>query len=521
MFNPINIEIFNNLFSSICEEMGAVLRRSSFSTNIKERKDFSCALFDKQGDMVAQAEHLPVHLASMSLSVKEAITNIKMSDGDTVILNDPFKGGTHLPDVTMVTPFFMKNKKKPIFFVANRAHHADFGGLSPGSICNASEIYQEGLRIPPVTIVRKGEIDNDILSIILANVRNSEERRWDLIAQLSANKIGKQRLNELVDKYGISCIFKYSNELQKYSDRIMRSVINEIPDGEYSFYDFLDNDGITEIPVEIKVQITIRGDRAVVDFSGSSDQVKGCINAVYAVTVSALFYAFRCLVDHDIPSNSGCLNCIDIIAPLGTVINASEPCAVSARNVETSQRIVDVIFGALSKAVPDKIAAASCGTMNNIAIGGYDKKRKRYYTYYETIAGGMGARPNCDGIAAIQTNMTNTMNTPIEAIEHNFPFRIKKYNVRLSSGGKGFHKGGDGIIRDYEFLDDAIVTILSDRRIFAPYGIKNGENGKVGRNFLISGKKSWILPSKKTVDIKKGEIISIYTPGGGGYGKIR
>lgn len=521
MFNPISLEIFNNLFSSICEEMGAVLRKSSFSANIKERKDFSCALFDKHGDMVAQAEHLPVHLASMSLSVKEAISSIKMSDGDTIIINDPFKGGTHLPDVTMVTPFFMKNRKKPIYFVANRAHHADVGGLSPGSICNASEIYQEGIRIPPVKVIRKGKIDDDILSIILANVRNSEERRWDLIAQLSANKIGKQRLNELVDKYGIFCIFKYSNELQKYSDRIMRSVIEEIPDGEYNFHDFLDNDGITKIPVKIKVKITIRGDRAIVDFSGSSYQVNGCINAVYAVTASSLFYAFRCLVDYDIPSNAGCMNGIDIIAPSATVVNANEPCAVSAGNVETSQRIVDVIFGALSKAIPDKISAASCGTMNNIAIGGYDKKRKRYYTYYETIAGGMGARPISDGITAVQTHMTNTMNTPIEAIEHNFPFRIKRYNVRLDSGGKGLHKGGDGIIRDYEFLDDATVTILSDRRIFAPYGMKNGKNGKVGQNFLITGGKCRILPGKKTIDIKKGQIISIRTPGGGGYGKIR
>lgn len=500
--------------------MGVVLCKSSFSTNIKERRDFSCALFDNKGEMVAQAEHLPVHLASMSLSVKEAIKSVKMNDGDTVILNDPFRGGTHLPDITVVTPFFYKNKKEPIFFVANRAHHADVGGMSPGSMCNATEIYQEGIRIPPVKIVELNNINRDILTIITSNVRTPKEREWDIIAQFSANEIGKQRLGGLCDKYGKKDVLKYSIELQAYSDRVMKSVIRKIPDGEYSFYDYVDNDGIVDKPVKIQVGIKIKGSRVYVDFSGSSKQVKGCINATYAVTVSCVFYVFRCLVDYDVPSNSGCLRPISVTAPSGSVVNATLPSAVSGGNVETSQRIVDVILGALSKAIPDKIPAASCGTMNNVAIGGYDELRKQNFTYYETIAGGMGARPDMNGIRAIHTHMTNTMNTPIEAIEHNYPFRIKQYKIRSNSGGKGRYRGGDGIIRDYELLQDVTVTMLSDRRKHAPYGLMGGEKGQVGNNTLVSKGMKYNLPSKTMVKAKKGDVISIHTPGGGGYGDL-
>ncbi|MFQ5963446.1 MAG: hydantoinase B/oxoprolinase family protein [Candidatus Scalinduaceae bacterium] len=521
MFDPINLEIFNNLFSSICEEMGVVLCKSSFSTNIKERKDFSCALFDSKGEMFAQAEHLPVHLASMSLSVKEAIKSVKMKDGDTVILNDPFQGGTHLPDITMVTPLFYKSKKEPLFYIANRAHHADVGGMSPGSMCNATEIYQEGIRISPVKIVEGNNINGDILTMITSNVRTPRERRWDIVAQLSANEIGKQRLGELCDKYGKKDVRKYSIALQDYSDRIMRSVIKKIPDGEYSFCDYIDDDGIVDKSVKIKTQIKIEGNRAYIDFSGSSKQVGGCINAVYAVTVSCVFYAFRCLIDYNIPSNSGCMRPISITAPSGSIVNATLPAAVSGGNVETSQRIVDVIFGALSRAIPDKIPAASCGTMNNIAIGGYDKLRRQHYSYYETIAGGMGARPNIDGLSAIHTHMTNTMNTPIEAIEHNYPFRIKRYQIRTNSGGIGKYRGGNGIVRDYEILQGATVTILSDRRRYAPYGLKGGNKGKVGQNILISKGKKHNLPSKVTIRARKGDVISILTPGGGGYGRAR
>ncbi|GAX59374.1 N-methylhydantoinase B/acetone carboxylase, alpha subunit [Candidatus Scalindua japonica] len=519
MFNPINLEIFNNLFSTICEEMGVVLCKSSFSTNIKERKDFSCALFDSRGEMVAQAEHLPVHLASMSMSVKEAITALEMSDGDAVILNDPFQGGTHLPDITLVTPFFYKGRKKPVFYVANRAHHSDVGGMVPGSMCNATEIYQEGIRIPPVKIVMGNVINSEIMNIITSNVRTPEEREWDIIAQISANRVGKQRLRELCEKYGKNEAVKYSSELQDYSARIMKSVIKGIPDGEYSFSDYLDDDGVAEKPVRIKVCIKIKGNSVSVDFSGSSRQVGGSVNAVYAVTVSCVFYVFRCLVDGDIPSNSGCMRSISITAPEGSVVNARVPSAVSGGNVETSQRIVDVVFGALSKAICGNIPAASSGTMNNIAIGGYDALKGNHFTYYETIAGGMGARPDSDGINAIHTHMTNTLNTPVEAIEHNYPFRIRQYKIRPASGGMGRYKGGHGIIRDYEFFQAATVSILSDRRIHAPYGLMGGKNGQVGQNILISKNRKRKLPSKTTINVDKGDIISIHTPGGGGFGR--
>ncbi len=519
MYNPINLEIFNNLFSTICEEMGVVLCKSSFSTNIKERKDFSCALFDSSGEMTAQAEHLPVHLASMSMSVQEAIKAVEMKDGDAVLLNDPFQGGTHLPDITVVTPFFYKGSKKPIFYVANRAHHSDVGGMAPGSMCNATEIFQEGIRIPPVKITQGNSINKDIMNIITSNVRTPKEREWDIIAQISANTIGKQRLNEMCGKYGKPKVVKYSSELQGYSDRVMRSMIKKIPDGEYTFSDCLDDDGAADKPVRIKVCVTIKGSKVFVDFSGSGRQVEGCVNAVYAVTVSCVFYVFRCLVDSDIPSNSGCMRAIKIYAPDGSVVNASLPAAVSGGNVETSQRIVDVIMGALSKAMPDIIPAASSGSMSNIAIGGYDKFQDRNFTYYETIAGGMGARPNLEGINAIQTHMTNTLNTPIEAIEHNYPFRIKEYNIHKQSGGNGMTRGGNGIVRNYEFSQDATVSILSDRRKHAPYGLRGGKKGKVGQNFLISKGRKYKLASKTTINVNSGDIISIRTPGGGGYGR--
>ncbi len=521
MFDPVNLESFNNLFSAICEEIGVILCKSSFSTNIKERKDFSCALFDRSGEMAAQAEHLPVHLASMSMSVKEAIKAVEMKDGDAVLLNDPFQGGTHLPDITVVTPFFYKGSKKPLFYVANRAHHSDVGGMSPGSMCNATEIFQEGIRVPPVKIMRGNSINKDIMTVITSNVRTPKEREWDIIAQISANTIGKQRLCELCEKYGEMKVVKYSSELQDYSDRVMKSVIKEIPDGGYSFSDCLDDDGVVDKPVRIKVSINIKGSKVNVDFSGSSRQVAGCVNAVYAVTVSCVFYVFRCLVDSDIPSNSGCMRSISICATEGSVVNAILPAAVSGGNVETSQRIVDVVMGALSKAIPGIIPAASSGSMSNIAIGGYDKMKARNFTYYETIAGGMGGRPESEGIDTVQTHMTNTLNTPIETIEHNYPFRIKEYKIRKQSGGSGKYRGGHGTVRSYEFSQAATVSMLSDRRKYAPYGLRGGKKGKVGQNILISKGRKYKLASKATINVNSGDIISIRTPGGGGYGRGR
>ena len=516
-YDPVRLEIFRNLFSSIAEEMGVTLLRSAFSPNIKERRDFSCAIFDGEGRMIEQAAHIPVHLGSMPLSVQGALGRIKeLMPGDVIMLNDPFSGGTHLPDITLITPVFIEDK--PLFFLANRAHHSDVGGISPGSMSLAREVIQEGIRIPPVKLLKEGVLDEEILSLILANVRTPEEREGDLRAQIAANEIGRRRMLELVKRYGLEEVLRYSSALLDYAERMMRSVIRGIPDGIYTFTDYLDDDGVAEGPIELRVRITVEGDEARVDFSGSSPQVRGCVNAVYAITLSAVFYVFRALAGFDIPSNSGCLSPIEVIAPEGTILNARPPAAVAGGNVETSQRVVDLLFGALLRACPERVPAASCGSMNNIAIGGYDPFRDKPFAYYETIAGGMGARPNKDGLNAVHTHMTNTMNTPVEAIEHSYPLKVRTYRIRRGSGGEGRFKGGDGVVREIEVLCDAQLSILSDRRRFPPYGALDGRPGQRGRNLLIRDGREIPLGSKVNLSLKAGDVIRIETPGGGGYG---
>ena len=411
--DPIKLELYKNILTSVAEEMGVTLQRTAFSPNIKERLDFSCAVFDGAGKMVAQAAHIPVHLGSMPLSVLAAIEHTEMAPGDMIVLNDPYSGGTHLPDITLVAPIFSgENANKPVFFVANRAHHADVGGMTPGSMPIATSVIQEGIRIPPVKLIRAGELETDLWELILANVRTPEERRGDMEAQLAANRVGERRLQEIVNRYGTPEIREYMQELCVYASRMVRARLREIPDGRYEYTDVLDNDGITDDPIEIRVAIVIQDDTAIVDFTGTASQVRGSVNAIYAITLSAVFYTFRCIAGADVPANAGCLEPIQVIAPEGTVVNATFPAAVAGGNVETSQRIVDVLLGALAQACPDQIPAASSGTMNNLTIGGYDASRGKDFTYYETIAGGMGARPNRDGIDAIHTHMTNTMNTP-------------------------------------------------------------------------------------------------------------
>lgn len=519
-FDPIKLELYKNMLASVAEEMGVTLQRAAFSPNIKERLDFSCAVFDADGGMVAQAAHIPVHLGSMPLSVLAAIENTQMAQGDVVVLNDPFRGGTHLPDITLVTPVFSDtSNSEPDFYVANRAHHADVGGMTPGSMPLATSVIQEGIRIPPVKLLQNEKINDDVLSLILANVRTPIERQGDIEAQLAANRIGERRLQEITQKYSIEEINSYMQELCAYASRMVRAFLRKIPDGKYEFSDYMDNDGITDTPIKICVSIEIKGDTAIVDFTGTSEQVRGSVNAIYAITVSAVFYTFRCLAGEDVPSNAGCLEPIQIIAPKGTVINANFPAAVAGGNVETSQRIVDVLFGALAKACPDQIPAASSGSMSNITVGGYDNERDRDFTYYETIAGGMGARPTCDGIHAIHTHMTNTMNTPIEAIETSYPMQVEQYAIRRGTGGEGRFNGGDGIVRSLRLLTDAEVTILSERRVFSPYGLQGGENGSSGENILIRNGKEQPISAKATMAIQEGDIIEIRTPGGGGYGE--
>ncbi|MDE0425953.1 MAG: hydantoinase B/oxoprolinase family protein [Candidatus Poribacteria bacterium] len=527
--DPIKLELYKNMLTSVAEEMGVTLRRTAFSPNIKERLDFSCAVFDDTGKMVAQAAHIPVHLGSMPLSVLAAIAHTEMVPGDMIALNDPYRGGTHLPDITLVAPVFSsflrsgsdekekQGKHRPVFFVANRAHHADVGGMRPGSMPIATSVIQEGIRIPPVKLVRGGTLDTDLWELILANVRTPEERRGDIEAQLAANRVGERRLQEMVAKYGTTEIAVYMKELRGYASRMVRARLREIPDGRYAYADVLDNDGITDEPIEIRVAIEIKGDTAVVDFTGTAPQARGSVNAIYAITLSAVFYVFRCIAGADVPANAGCLEPIQVIAPEGSVVNAKFPAAVAGGNVETSQRIVDVLLGALAQACPDQIPAASSGTMNNLTIGGYDASRGKEFTYYETIAGGMGARPNSDGIDAIHTHMTNTMNTPIEAIETNYPMQVVEYGIRRGTGGVGQFRGGDGVVRAVQMLTDAEVTILSERRTRGPYGLQDGEPGQPGRNVLISDGEAQPLAGKVSISTSNGDIIRIETPGGGGF----
>jgi N-methylhydantoinase B len=539
--DPVKLEIFKSLYSSVAEEMGVSLRRSAFSPNIKERRDYSCAVFNREGVLIAQGDHMPVHLGSMPMSVRAALETVTLKRGDIVVLNDPYAGGTHLPDVTMVAGVFAENPAKligrrraakqsrssashqiksdqPLFFVANRAHHADIGGATPGSMGRAEEIYQEGLRIPPVRLMLGGRVNDDVMRLISANVRIPEEREGDLTAQLGAIATGQQRLLEIVDRYGFKEANDYASHLINYTAEMMRRIISDLPDGVYEAEDFLDNDGYSDEPVRIAVRVEIRGDRVDVDFTGSAPQVRGPINAVEAITVSAVYYVFRCLIPTNVPASWGILQPIKVTAPLGSVVNARPPAAVAGGNVETSQRIVDTVLLALSK-TGALVPAASQGTMNNLTIGGTDWRTGKQFAYYETVAGGMGARPGLDGIDGIHTHMTNSLNTPAEAMEYAYPMRIRRYGIRHESGGDGRFRGGDGIVREVELLTDAQVTILSDRRTVAPYGLEGGKSGATGRTVLIVEKEERVLAGKESVQAKAGDRIRIESPGGGGWGK--
>ncbi|MGQ4808765.1 Acetophenone carboxylase delta subunit [Candidatus Entotheonellaceae bacterium PAL068K] len=517
-YDPIRLEVFKNLLRSISDEMGVTLCRTAFSPNIKERRDFSCALFDGQGHMIAQAAHIPVHLGAMPMSVLHAIKQVEMQPGDGVLVNDPYGGGTHLPDITLVTPIFLNDNPMPVFFTANRAHHADVGGMTPGSMPLSTEVFQEGIRIPPIKIIVDGTVQSDLLQLILANVRTPHEREGDLTAQIAANRTGERRLREVVQKYGLAEVQRYCTELIRYSERMTRHLIAELPDGVYSFEDSMDDDGITSTPVKIRVTVRVSGDEIDVDFSGSDPQARGSVNTNFAITMSAVYYCIRTLAREPFPFNYGCMAPVHIIADDGCIVNCTFPSAVAGGNVETSQRIVDVVLGALHQAVPDRVAAASSGTMNNVTVGGFDPRQGEHYTYYETIGGGMGGRPGAPGLHATHTHMTNTLNTPIEALEHAYPLRISRYAIRHHSGGQGQFPGGDGIIREIEFLGEAQVTMLSERRKLRPYGLEGGASGKNGENTLVRNRQREKLASKFNRQVAAGDRLVIATPGGGGYG---
>ena len=538
--DAVSLEVFKNLLASVAEEMGVALGRTGFSPNIKERKDYSCALFDPNGHMVAQASHIPVHLGAMPASVAAALEGFDFTPGDIIILNDPYLGGTHLNDVTLVAPVFAptqgpvrpegsrrkvdrrdrRHREALVGFVANRAHHADIGGMTPGSLPRSTELFQEGFIIPPLKLVRAGEINQEVVALFCRNSRTPDERRGDLAAQIAACRTGERRLQEMVDRYGWSVVYEHEAALLDYSERLTRAAISALPDGDYSFSDVMDDDGLTDEPVAIAVTVSVSGDAMTLDFSETAAQRRGCINAPLAVTLSAALYVLRCVVGEAAPANQGILRPVTVVAPEGSLVNPRPPAAVAAGNVETSQRITDVLLGALAKALPDVIPAASQGTMNNVLVGGHEDGANRGFAYYETIAGGMGARPGADGLSAVHTHMTNTMNTPIEALELYHPMRVRSYRVRRGSGGDGYYRGGDGVVRDTEFLAPAVVTVLADRRRSAPYGLQGGADATPGETVLLKhGVEEVHLPPKVTIDVEPGDVLSIRTPGGGGWGK--
>lgn len=521
--DAVVLEVFRHLFQALAEEMGAALRRASYSPNIKERRDYSCALFDAAGRPVAMGDHMPVHLGAMPMSVEAALAELgDLAEGDVAMLNDPFRGGTHLPDITTIQAVYAP-EGGVLGYVAARAHHSDVGGISPGSMPLATEIVQEGLRIPPVRLVREGERQDDIWRLVLSNVRTPEERAGDLEAQLAALHTGRIRLLEMTRRRGAGAVTRAMDGLIDYADRLLEAGLEQIPDGRWEAEDHIEDDGFGTGPIPIVVAIDISGGRARVDFTGSSPQVAGGVNAVAAITSSATRYVFRCVVEHllgvDMPAGGGSLRSVELVLPEGSVVNAKPPASVAAGNVETSQRITDVLFRALAGPLPDAIPSLSQGTMNNTTIGGLDPRTGSPFAYYETVGGGMGAGPTGPGLSGVHVHMSNSLNTPIEALEHAYPFRVRRYELRRGTGGDGHHRGGDGLRRDLELLGDARVTLLTERRRHGPSGLRGGSDGAPGENRLIRDGVESELPGKVTFDARAGDVVSIRSPGGGGWGE--
>lgn len=522
--DAVTLEIYRHLFTALAEEMGASLRRASFSPNIKERRDYSCALFDARGVAVALGDHMPVHLGAMPMSVEAALAELgTLEPGDVVILNDPFHGGTHLPDITLISGVY--GGRELLGYVASRAHHSDVGGMSPGSMPLAREIYQEGLRIPPVRLYRRGIRNEDLWQTILVNVRTPVERAGDLDAQLGALHTGAVRLLEMVERRGTAEVLSAMAGLIAYADRLVAAGIRRIPDGSYQALDFMDDDGFGSEPVPIRVAMEVSGDRMTLDFEGTAPQTIGGINAVAAITSSATRYVVRCMVeallDTPLPAGGGSMSSVELRLPVGSLVNAQPPASVAAGNVETSQRITDVLLQAFGQALPEIAPALSQGTMNNTTVGGPDPRNGETFAYYETVGGGMGAAPQGPGLSGVHSHMSNSLNTPVEALEHAYPFRVTQYGIRRGSGGDGMHRGGDGLRRDIQLLGPGRVTLLAERRLQGPRGARGGEDGAPGENVLIRNGKEEALPSKVTFDAEAGDIVSIRSPGGGGWGKVR
>jgi N-methylhydantoinase B len=525
MSGAATLAIYHHLFASVAEEMGVTLERGAYSPNIKERLDFSCALFLGDGRMLAQAAHIPVHLGAMPASVGAALEQCApLEPGDVIILNDPYLGGTHLPDVTLVSPVFSAEEptasSAPPFLVASRAHHADVGGMAPGSMPLSTELYQEGLIIPPLRLIAGGKRNEAVWKLILRNVRTPQEREGDLAAQLAAHETGTRRLQHIVSRDGLDAVLQHAGALLDYAQRLTEEAIRLIPDGTYTFRDYLDDDGQGDDPLPLQATVTVAGSRMQVDFSGTAAAVRGNLNAVPAIARSAVAYCVRCLAlalhNTDLPMNEGAFAPLETIIPRDSLLDPCPPHAVAAGNVETSQRIVDVVFGALSQALPDLVPAASQGTMNNLTFGGVAGSTP--FAYYETIGGGVGAGPARDGGHGMHVHMSNTRNTPIEALEYDFPLRLETYALRFGSGGRGRRRGGDGLVRAIRFLVPVDVTVTSERRRLHPYGLHGGAPGATGRNWLEHEGNAEMLPGKFTRTLQPGDLLYLETPGGGGWG---
>lgn len=509
--NPIELNLFASRLAAICDEMGVVLRRAAFSPNIRDRLDFSCALFDADGALAAQAAHIPVHLGSMAYAMRDLVGGIDWQPGDQVVLNDPYLGGTHLPDVTLIAPVFVAGER--VAFVVNRAHHADIGAISPGSMPVSRTLEEEGLVIPPTRLVRGGHLDAAVFDGIRAGLGGEGDAAGDFAAQISANRRGVQRCDELLAALGVTRFSASLAALNDYGERLAAQALAQLPAGRYTAEDWLDDDGQGGRRIPLRLQLTVDEDGILADFAGTAPQVAGNVNCPLSVAAAGVYYVFRCLMPAQTPSCAGIFRHIRLRAPAGSVLNAQRPAAVAAGNVETSMRVVDLVCAALAQALPDALPAASQGTMNNIAMGG--RRAGQVWDYYETLGGGMGAGRHGGGLSAVQTHMTNTLNTPVEVLESRYPLRIERYQVRRGSGGAGQRRGGDGLIRQYRFLAPARVTLLTERRDSAPWGLAGGGAGRPGRN-LLNGEP---LPAKIECELRPGDLLTLETPGGGGWGE--
>ncbi|MGY5862970.1 MAG: hydantoinase B/oxoprolinase family protein [Candidatus Thorarchaeota archaeon] len=521
--DPISFEVIKNALISCSREMSQALRRTAFSPNIKERRDCSCALFDTEGRLVAQSKDIPVHLGAMPMSVKACINQLddELVEGTMALVNDPYSGGSHLPDLTLIAPVFAGGER--VAFTANRAHHADIGGESPGSMPGLStSIHEEGILIQPRIVGCNGSLLQSAIADVLSQTRTPDERLGDLSAQVAANNVGMKRLSEVALIHGWDTLIQTFGELRQYSGQMMKQSLSEHQGHESTFTDFLDSDGAGSWKIPISVKITVDESGARVDFEGTSEQVRGNVNCPLASTLSSVYYVFIALFGRNVPVNEGCWSVIDVRVPEGSLLNPKYPAAVSAGNVETSQRIVDATLGALAKVIPDLVPAASQGTMNNLTIGGIDPRTGRSFSFYETIGGGAGASRGRLGSSGIHTHMTNTLNTPIESLETEYPLLVRRYSIRRGTGGKGEWHGGDGIVREIEVLaDKSIISIQSERRLSQPWGLSDGHPGLSGRNSLLFESKVYPLESKSTIIAPKGATVRIETPGGGGYGPPR